>query len=166
MKSLYFIRHAKSSWDTPQLRDHDRPLNKRGHNDALYMSKMLKEKGIKPDKFISSSAKRALSTAQYFASAFGVSHDAIDVEEDIYEAFPDDILDIIHNIPDQFQTVLVFGHNPTFTSMANFFSEDFIANVPTCGIVKVDVFTSKWRDVNESNAQLADFYYPKQFNII
>lgn len=165
MKSLYFIRHAKSSWDHPQLRDHDRPLNNRGQKDALYMSRMLKEKGVQPDKFISSSAKRALSTAQYFAEAFGYSPDLIEVEADIYEAFPDDVLDIVRDIPDQFQTVLVFGHNPTFTGIANLFSEDFIANVPTCGIVKVDVFTSKWREIKESNAQLADFYYPKQFKI-
>lgn len=164
MKTFYLIRHAKSSWEDMSLRDFDRPLNKRGLRDAPFMSKMLAGKGVKADAIVSSPANRALTTAAYFAEAMGIKKEDIIQEKNIYEAYPDTVLEIIELLDDSLNTVLVFGHNPTFTSLANDFKEDgYIANLPTCGIVKIESKAKKWEDVSVENSVLTEFYFPKQY---
>ena len=164
MKTVYFIRHAKSSWEDPSLHDIDRPLNKRGLRDAPFMAAMLKGKGIIPDRIISSPANRALSTAKYFADAFGIDDTQIEISDAIYEAYSRDVITLVQHLPDELQTVLIFGHNPTFTSIANFLGGDqYIPNVPTCGIVEIKAEVDQWHAFNEQLTNLTAFYYPKQY---
>ena len=164
MKTFYLIRHAKSSWEDMSLSDFDRPLNGRGLRDAPMMAKMLADKGVKPDAIVSSPANRAFTTATYFGKAMGFKKKEIIQEKDIYEAYPSTVLEIINDLDDDYKTVLVFGHNPTFTSLANEFKEDsFIANLPTCGIVRIDSTAKNWEDVSPDNSEVKAIYYPKQF---
>lgn len=163
MKTIYFIRHAKSSWDDMSLSDVERPLNQRGFRDAPFMAKMLKGKGASIDQFISSPAVRAFTTATYFSEEFGLPTDAIRQEPFIYHSFLQEVLQFVNELEDDLQTVCIFGHNPTFTSIANHFSEEFIANVPTCGIIKVESQAKHWADVSAENAKMTAFYYPKQY---
>ena len=163
MKTVYVIRHAKSSWDDPTLTDIKRPLNKRGLRDAPFMAKLLKNKGVTADLIISSPANRALTTATYFANEMSIPVESIDVEHAIYGAYPEDILQMITQIEDDVNIVLIFGHNPTFTSLVNRFTEDYIANVPTCGIVKIDAKIDQWKDFNETTGVQTEFYFPKQY---
>ena len=95
MKTVFFIRHAKSSWEDPSLRDHDRPLNKRGLRDAPFMSKLLVGKGILADKIVSSPANRAYTTATSFAEAMKIAEEDILVRPAIYEAFPQEVLRVL-----------------------------------------------------------------------
>ncbi|MDO8366481.1 MAG: histidine phosphatase family protein [Saprospiraceae bacterium] len=163
MRTLYLIRHAKSSWGNPGLRDHDRPLNERGLHDAPKMAQLLVEQGIKPDLLVSSPAKRALTTAFFFADAFKVEPVEVLREPNIYEAFPQEILRIISELPESATTVMIFGHNPTFTEVANQFIEnDFIENVPTCGVVKITSSAPSWREFYEGNSKVAACYFPKE----
>ncbi len=163
MRTLYLIRHAKSSWGNPGLRDHDRPLNDRGLHDAPKMAQLLAEQGVKPDLLVSSPAKRALTTALYFAEAFKIESAEVHREPNIYDAFPQEILRIISDLPESAQTVALFGHNPTFTEVANRFSEnDFIENIPTCGIVKITSSANSWREFYEGNSKVAACYFPKE----
>lgn len=162
-KTLYLIRHAKSSWGNPGLRDHDRPLNERGLHDAPKMAVFLAENAANPDLIISSTAKRALTTALFFADTFQIPEENVRREAAIYEAHPSDVLNIIHALPDTESSVMVFGHNPTFTSLANVFSEDtFIENVPTCGIVKIVSTADSWKTMYEGNAKVVACYFPKE----
>ncbi len=163
MKTVYFIRHAKSSWDEPSLRDIDRPLSSRGLRDAPFMANMLKSKSVKPDLIISSPANRALTTAKFFAKELGIDADSIEVKRNIYEAYPEDVINVIRNANDAVSVILIFGHNPTFTSLANRFTEDYIPNIPTCGIVKIEADIKSWSELNERNATQTEFYYPKQY---
>lgn len=163
MKTVFFIRHAKSSWADASLKDKDRPLNKRGLRDAPFMATMLKGRQVKADAIISSPANRAFTTATYFAEAQGLKKSEIIVKEAIYEAYGEDVLAIIKKLNKDLKTILIFGHNPTFTSLANRFTNDYIANIPTCGIAKVEADIQTWQDFNETNARLVDFYYPKQY---
>ncbi|RMD75414.1 MAG: hypothetical protein D6818_01735, partial [Bacteroidetes bacterium] len=112
MKHLYLIRHAKSSWDYPELRDIERSLNKRGRRDAPFMASLLHGKGVRPDLLLSSPATRAYSTAVYFAEALGYPVEQIRVEPVIYHGGEDDILALVRGLDDQLGTVLLFGHNP------------------------------------------------------
>lgn len=163
MKMLYLIRHAKSSWDYPELRDFDRPLGSRGLRDAPFMARMIKKENIVPDKLVSSPAKRAYSTAVFFAQAQGINPEDIVQNVDIYHAYAEDILKIARDWPDDWNTVFLFGHNPTFTSVANYFADEFIDNVPTCGIVAIELETDNWSSLKKRGGRVKAFWYPKQF---
>ena len=163
MKTIFFIRHAKSSWSDMNAADIDRTLNNRGLRDAPFMAKLLRGKGNKIDQFISSPATRAFSTAQFFAAEFGVAKDDIQIEKFIYHSYAPEILFFVKKLDDALDTVCIFGHNPTMTSIANSFSEEYIVNVPTCGILKVESNSKTWTEFTEDNAKLTDFYFPKQY---
>ncbi|MEM1120320.1 MAG: histidine phosphatase family protein [Bacteroidota bacterium] len=164
MKIVYFIRHAKSSWSDSSLRDHDRPLNKRGKRDAPFMAAKLKELGANPGAIITSTALRAKITARHFAHSFDLSGKRFVEEPGIYEAYSTNILKIVRRTPNKWDTILVFGHNPGFTMVANSFEggED-IDNVPTCGIVKVVAQVDDWKDFKFGKGSVAEFHYPKQY---
>lgn len=163
MKIVYFIRHAKSNWDNAQLLDRDRPLNERGKRDAPFMANLMKSKGVRPDALVSSPANRAFTTATYFAEILGIEKSEIQVMGQIYEASITTILDVLHHLPAAWDTIFIFGHNPTFTDVVNNFSGRMISNIPTCGIVKVEDEVSAWRDFGNNHAKVTEFYYPKQF---
>jgi len=163
MKTVYFIRHAKSSWKDFSLRDFDRPLNKRGFRDAPFMAEKLLLSGAKPDALISSPANRALTTAGFFARTFGFESAEIIQEASIYEAFPDTILHIIRTLPDKLNTVFLFGHNPGFTMVANGFGGDHISNIPTCGIVRVEAATDHWAEFSAQTGKITHFFFPKKY---
>ena len=161
MKTFYLIRHAKSSWKEPGLRDIERPLNARGKRDAPFMAQLLKGKEERNiDAIYSSPAVRAFTTAQYFGDVFGLTPIRVD---EIYEAGEQAILDVLRGLEDSLRTVMLFGHNPTFTILANRFGNSQIDNVPTCGIAKYESTIPEWRDLDFSNGNLTAFYYPKQF---
>ncbi len=162
MLTLYLIRHAKSSWEHPGLRDINRPLNERGIHDAPKMARLLEQTGVRPDLLVSSTAKRAYQTALFFAEAFGIRDEAVVQSPDIYEAMPFEILRAVSQLPADAHTIFLFGHNPTFTEVANRFSDTFIPNVPTCGIVKIESTASDWTHFDESNARVAACYFPKE----
>ncbi len=163
MKTVYFIRHAKSSWSDPGKADHDRVLNGRGLRDAPFMAKVLKGKGAKPDRIVSSSAARAQATALYFAQEFEIDPQDLQIEKAIYDAFPLDVIDVVKACSDEYQEILVFGHNPAFTSILNSFSGDYIPNLPTCGIGKVVADIKHWAYFIPHQASLEAFHFPKQY---
>lgn len=162
MRTLYLVRHAKSSWGQPGLRDFDRPLNERGQKDAPRMAQMLVKQGIKPDLIISSPAKRALTTALFFAEAFNISAEDVMREANIYEALPTEIYRILSELPDAAMTAMLLGHNPTMTEVANHFTDDFIENVPTCGVVKIASSAETWKAFYEGNSKVTACYFPKE----
>lgn len=163
MKTVYFIRHAKSSWADMSLRDFDRPLNKRGKRDAPFMAEKMNSFGIKPDLIISSPANRAYTTAKYFAAAMDIKASEIVQEENIYEAYPSAVFKIIQRLPSVINTIFIFGHNPAFTMIANSFEGAYLDNVPTCGIVEISAEINQWKDFVAENGVLKEFHYPKQY---
>ena len=144
------------------MRDFNRPLNERGMHDAPRMAKYLHKLNVQPDLIVSSPAKRALTTAQFFAAEFGLPDDAIQQEDSIYEALPVQIQAVISELPNEANTVLLFGHNPTFTEVSNLFTDDFIDNVPTCGIVHLISTAEKWSELYEANTRIQACYFPKE----
>lgn len=163
MKTIYFVRHAKSSWDDPMLRDHDRPLNKRGLRDAPHMAARLVKLNAAPDGVLTSSAKRAQQTAAFFTAALGVDANHTLVDEQLYHAWPDTIADRIRKLPEDWDTVLLFGHNPGYTDLANQVKNDrYIDNVPTCGITVATADVDDWGEFKLKEARRVGFMYPKQ----
>lgn len=162
MKHLYLIRHAKSSWDFQTLSDFDRPLNERGNATASLMADLLKNQGITVDLLISSPAKRAISTCHYFADVFDYPHKKIQQEITIYEAVPDDLFKIIHAIDNQYNTVLMFGHNPTISYFLDQFINDYLPEIPTCAVSIFKLKTENWKDFNPSNVDFVSLLEPKK----
>ncbi len=163
-KTLYLIRHAKSSWSDPMLSDFERPLNKRGLRDAPFMARLLAGRMQQTvDAILSSPATRAMATADHFAEALGYPLHEIRKVPAMYEAAPWDVIEIIRGLENELHTVLLFGHNPSITFVANKYSEQYIPNVPTCGICQLEADITSWKDWNEHTARLTGFYYPKQY---
>ena len=164
MKTLTLIRHAKSSWDDMGLSDAQRPLNRRGERDAPKMGERLASRGFRPDLMISSPAVRAWTTAGIIASKIDYPRDAIQREPSLYLASPDDILDVIAAQDDKLGHLVLFGHNPGFTMMANLLVPGITNNVPTTGIVSVNIDTSTWALYARPTAELDFFDYPKKIH--
>jgi phosphohistidine phosphatase len=163
MKTLYMIRHAKSSWADPAANDFDRVLNDRGKRDAPKMGKRLKEKEIYPDIMLSSPAKRALSTAKRMAEALKFRKEKIKTDSNLYHADDDTILDVIRGINDKHDVAMIFGHNPGLTDFVNAIAEVEvnIDNVPTCGVVAFTLDVESWKNVGFKCGRLLFFDYPK-----
>ena len=162
MKRLLIVRHAKSSWDYPELRDIDRPLNKRGKRNAPEMGRRLAQRGISPDILISSPAKRAWSTAKRLAEALGYDLGKIKIEQNLYHGTVNDISDIIRSMDNSMNTIMIFGHNPDLTTFTNKLSGSDIYNIPTCGIAEIQFEISSWEEIVSGKGILKSFDYPKK----
>ena len=161
MKTLYLVRHAKSSWDNANQSDHERPLNQRGERDAPRMGKRLRKRGDQPEVIISSSAVRALTTASILATALDYPTSDISIEERLYGAEPEDVLSIIGNLDDGIHCAMLVGHNPTFTALINALGRCDLDNVPTCGIAVLTFPIDSWKNMTTIQGTLVDFDFPK-----
>lgn len=160
-KILYLARHAKSDWDSPTSSDFDRTLNQRGLKDASMMGKRLSESNISPELIISSSATRAQTTAKLIASELSYEHAKIKLISDIYEAYIDDLTQVIHGIDNAFNHVMMVGHNPGMTELVNWLSGAHINNIPTGGIATLRADTDNWMGFSKASAELIRYDYPK-----
>ncbi|MDP6908241.1 MAG: histidine phosphatase family protein [Flavobacteriales bacterium] len=164
MKTLVVIRHGKSSWKHPNLKDHQRPLKQRGVNNAFSIGKELIERNINPDHFLSSPAVRALDTAIIIATNLGCSLEKIATDSTIYEASVSELLTVLSAIADEHETVLFFGHNPSFTSLVNRLQEEQLFNLPTCGAVGIELPITSWNQILETSGNQLFKLIPKEFS--
>ena len=161
MKSILFIRHAKSSWDSPTQKDFERPLNERGNKDAPMMAKRLLDKKVAIDVFISSPAVRALSTATYFHQAYKAKKDMLITIPVLYHASGDVFYDVIKQIDNKHNTVALFSHNPGITVMVNSLGVAKVDNMPTCSVFGVHADIENWQEFEAAVKQFWMFDYPK-----
>ncbi|MCZ4244318.1 SixA phosphatase family protein [Pedobacter punctiformis] len=159
MKQLLLVRHGKSDWGTAAQTDFERPLNKRGKENAPEMAERLLKRGFKFDLMVSSPAKRALTTAKYFAEAYQTEN--IKLEKSIYEANTTTLLKIVNEFDDATDTIIMFGHNPGFTDFVNELSEANIYNIPTAGMVLISFPFESWKMVSRGTGEMIFFDYPK-----
>ena len=146
MKTLYLVRHAKSSKDDPRLADRDRPLADVGRKEAPKMGKRLAKRHVRPDLLVSSPALRALTTAQLIADELGYAREDIVVDERPYASNANGLLAVIGALDSKLDRVMLFGHNPEFTDLAHRLSSD-IADMPTCAVAEFHFDTKRWSEV-------------------
>jgi phosphohistidine phosphatase len=163
MKTLILLRHAKSSWNNPNLTDFQRPLNKRGQRDAPFMANVLKKTGIKVEKLIASPAERTLTTAQIFADKLDYPFDEIVTEPSLYDESFNYFLQVIRNIKDSCNTAMIVSHNPYTTSMINYLANYNLTNLPTCGCFGIALNVSHWKDAAENTGKCLFYEYPKKY---
>ncbi len=164
VKDVCFVRHAKSSWDHSGMDDFDRPLDSRGIKDAPKMASKMRDLGLIPDLIITSGAIRARSTAEFFRKEFKLEKDKFLIRNELYEATPQQVYDVLRSAPDTASFVFVFGHNPTFTWVANNLSGVNIDNVPTCGVVHAQAIITSWKKFKPEYAGFVGFHYPKLYS--
>lgn len=160
MKTLYLIRHAKSSWAF-DLNDHDRPLGKRGRKDVFKMGEHLASKQPPPEVLISSTASRAFYTALFLCDQMGIDEGKVQLEKSLYHAGANEILAIMKRASNC-ERLAIFGHNPGFTSAANAMANLAFDNIPTCGIVGINFDVKYWSEVAFGKGMLSFFYFPKE----
>ncbi|MCH2213575.1 MAG: histidine phosphatase family protein [Flavobacteriales bacterium] len=163
MKTLYFNRHAKSDWSDHTLSDFDRPLNKRGLRDAPNMAERLLKRKERIDVFISSPANRAISTARIMANGFGYTSKEIVQVERLYLPSIKDFLVSIGEISEGFSSAILFAHNPGITDVVEYLTNEYVGNVPTCGIIKISFAQAgRWNEISAGTGSLEFFDYPKK----
>lgn len=161
MKTLYLVRHAKSSWKDPNLRDRDRPLNKRGKRDAPRMAEFLADQIDCPDVFVSSPSRRTQDTAVCFLHAFGLLISDLGLEEGLFHGDESDIGEVIQSLNNEDQTAMLFLHNPGITDYVNELTEADIFNIPTCGVVGIQLGADDWKAIKNCDAKRLFYHYPK-----
>lgn len=161
MKRIYLTRHAKSSWTDFKLSDHDRPLDERGLTDAPLMAKKLKSLVPVPDCLITSSAVRAMQTAELFASELNIEKSAIKIYKSLYHSEPNEMLEVLQAQDDSLSTIAMFVHNPGITYFAHLVGDLNIQDVSTCGILIMTTDIESWADLMFSHIHLEQYIYPK-----
>lgn len=161
MKTLYLIRHAKSSWKFPELDDFDRPLNKRGKRDAPMMGQRLHQHSIVPNLILCSPAKRTKRTAQAIAKAVDYPASEIKYRQAIYEASAEEMSTLLQSVDNSENTVLLVAHNPGLTELANRLTSHYIDNVLTAGVVAMQFSITHWKEIENEQGQFLWYDYPK-----
>jgi phosphohistidine phosphatase len=160
-KTLYLVRHAKSSWSNPLLTDKDRPLNQRGRKSAPDMGRRLAEQGHRPDLILSSPAKRAFSTAKKIAGALDYDEAEIVKDNSLYFSGTGSMLKMLDGLDDRYQKVMIVGHNPALTSLLNILCDTMVDNMPTCAVAVIGFDVESWSELDMANSELLAYDFPK-----
>jgi phosphohistidine phosphatase len=161
MKILTLVRHAKSDWKDTSLTDAERPLNRRGERDAPEMGRRIVAHGIRPSLIISSPAVRAWTTAKVIAKEIGYPLEFLQKEKSLYLASVDEMLDTIIAQDNGFNSLMVVAHNPGLTDFANFLVPGLTNNLPTAGVVSVQIERDDWSLYCPPQTELITYDYPK-----
>ncbi len=163
MKNLLLIRHAKSSWEDPELKDSERPLTKRGIQDALIMANVLKKYNFKIDKIFCSTATRAKMTIEIFAGELNINSNVITCLDELYLVPRENLIDLIKGFDDELTNVVIVGHNPGLTDLSHFLLNNFYFELSTCALVSIELKIDRWSDLKRGVGILKFFEYPKKY---
>jgi phosphohistidine phosphatase len=160
MKTLFLVRHAKSSWANETISDIDRPLNERGYADAKMVSMHLFQKNFIPEIIFSSPAVRALTTALIFSRTLNYSEEKIVIEKKLYESKTEDYLECIASVNDNFQSAMFVGHNNNMDEVAHFLCPSFADEMKTCAVLGIVFNADSWKNILPQNSSLQLFVIP------
>lgn len=172
MRTIYLLRHAKSDWADPGVKDHDRPLNARGREAAPEMAGYIKAKRYMPDLVLCSTARRTVETLELVKPMLRAGV-AVKLEAGLYLAEPSQLMERLRRVEDGVASVMFVGHNPGIAQFAIELSAGpenaeqerlhrrMREKFSTCALAVVTIATRSWRDVRAGRGALADFMRPK-----
>ena len=160
MKTLLLTRHAKSSWNDASLPDRDRPLAPRGERDAATMGRRLSQRHVDPGLIMCSPAVRAFATARIIARGLDYKRERITVEDRLYAASMDTLIEVIEELDDALDCVMLVGHNPECSALAYHFCSE-ITHMPTCAIAEFRIDAKRWGGIGDSKPLKTIFDSPK-----
>lgn len=161
MKTIYLIRHAKSSWATPSLSDFDRPLNSRGKNDAPLIGKELRKLGFNPERIISSPSVRTTKTIQLICNEVNYKLGEVTFNQQLYHASLIAFKELINFLDNQQNSIALVGHNFGISDFANYLTANKIGVMPTCAAVKITLNVDAWEEIIEGLGSIEFYIYPK-----
>jgi len=160
---LSVLRHAKSSWDYPDLADIDRPILNKGVKRTLLICNALNDRKSLPNKVISSPAKRAIETADIIIDKLNLPLQAPEINVHFYPGYPKHIINELNKLNGDISHLMIVGHNPGLTELVySFVKEDYIDWIPTSGLVQIQFNCERWSEIDYSNASLLRYLTPKQ----
>ncbi|WP_035758032.1 SixA phosphatase family protein [Hugenholtzia roseola] len=167
-KTLVLIRHAKSSWKDSTLADFDRPLNKRGKQDAPMMGEILASKELRPEAFYLSPAKRSKKTAEKIAEKIAFPQHLLKIEDQLYFGGSEKIVQWIKKLNNHLHTIFIVSHNPDLNDLAAYFlGSDFfnrqIQNLPTASLLALQIPVESWHQIERGKANPLFYEYPKKY---
>jgi phosphohistidine phosphatase len=161
MKTLLILRHGKSSWKDASLADHDRPLNSRGRRDAPVMGELLRDEGLVPGLIVSSTAKRARTTAEAVAEASGYEGEVL-LTRYLYMADPEDYLAVLQELDSTEESVMVVGHNPGMEALLEDLTGEY-ERLPTAALAQVELPVDRWTELtHETEGRLVNLWRPRE----
>jgi phosphohistidine phosphatase len=163
MKTLYITRHAKSSWKHLELKDIERPLKRKGKQDAELIAERLRKDHIHPEYFLSSPAVRAHETAKIFSKILDYPKNKIEINSSIYGATNEELHTLILGIDNQFNSVILFGHDPALCNFVTFLTKQRYEKIPTSGVVAIEFQADNWNQIQPHSGKVQFFIYPKMF---
>lgn len=149
MKTIYIVRHAKSHRKEERAEDFDRTLTADGRQDALQLGHFLKSKNIFPDLIISSTANRAINTAQIIADEINYPRTEIELNASLYEIELDDLLKILRGLDDNLRSVMLVGHNPPMSIMSDYLTRYGVGNLAPGSIFSCEFLTDTWKAISK-----------------
>ncbi len=161
MKTIYIVRHAKSSWVYEGIKDIDRPLKLRGINDAYLISQVLQKKISTPDVFVSSCANRALHTGLIFSYAFNFPLVNFTISKSLYSFSDGYLIKTVKALDDSFDSAIIFSHDHGINTFVNKFGNKQIDHVPTCGVIGIKFDINHWKNIKSGETVLVEF--PKHY---
>ena len=157
MKTLYIVRHAKSSWEYSGIEDIDRPLKKRGIKDSHLMSKFLSKTIKRPDVFVSSSANRALHTAVIFCENFEYPLSNLQIKRQLYSFSDGYLVKTVNALDDGFNSAIIFSHDHGINTFVNKFGNKPISHVTTCGVIGIQFEDKHWKNIKKGKTFMIEF---------
>ncbi len=160
-RTLTLIRHAKSSWKQP-LPDFERPLNKRGHRNAVELGRWLKSRGVTFDRIVSSPARRTMDTASLIVAQLGLPASVIEPDDNVYLASSTALLDLIRHFDDRFSRMALVGHNPGISRLAaRLLPVSLDDELRTCACLQLRFDTPSWKKLSERSGEVVFFHDAK-----
>jgi len=160
MKTLYILRHAKSSWDDPEMSDFERPLNDRGKKTAPFIGELMAKNGLEPDIILSSPAMRAKATAQMVKRAAKIDAE-IRYEDRIYEASPHTLSQVVSETDNAYRSVMLVGHNPGIEGFIRYLTGN-LEPMPTAALAVISLQIDSWDLINDGRGELKRIFRPRE----
>ncbi len=154
MKKLYLLRHAKSSWENPYLNDFDRPLNKRGENQVLFMKDFISKNNINPKLILCSTSNRTTLTAEAIFNKKSITY-----MDNLYHASSEEIMAIIKNVDKQIDSLMIIGHNPGLNELA-YELINFENNIQTASLIEIDISLENWKNLHKKYSKFVSYTNP------
>lgn len=162
--TLYIVRHAKAEDRATFMADHDRQLTSEGIMAAARMGRYLRDKAIKPDAIVSSTAPRAKDTARVLAEQLGSDPAQIRLDGALFDGGPKAYLAVVNALPSEVQSAMIVGHNPDVSYFAEFLTHQSIGSMSKGAVVSITFDNLNWADVSGRTGNLAFQIGPKQLN--
>jgi phosphohistidine phosphatase len=161
MKTLFLLRHAKSSWKDASLADHDRPLNPRGRRDAPRMGRLLADEGLSPGVIVSSTSRRTRETVELLLGELPFSGEVV-FQREIYHGGLEEFIDVLMRLDDEISSVMIVGHNPGMEMAVEDLTGNYV-RMPTASLAVIELPILLWEDLNlEVEGRLKNFWIPKE----